>query len=103
MQAEAATEHKRETIPHDVAAMTCFNKTMAKLNNGGGVSFFIDLTNDHEVMEMSNDTLMSIPVTDDDDDDDNEEDEDEEGNDDDDVDNDVDDDVDDDGVANDSG
>ena len=42
----------------------------------------VNETNDNEVMEMSNDTLMTIPVTDDDDDDNEEEEE--EGNDDDD-------------------
>lgn len=57
---EAAAEHKRETIPVDASAMAGFNRMLEKMKNGAGVSFLIDLPD-----EMSNDTLTTIPVTDD--------------------------------------
>jgi hypothetical protein len=69
VRAEAARQHKRETIPVDASAMTRFNNMVEKMKDGGGVSFLFDFTNDDEG-EMPNDTLTAVPVADDDDDDD---------------------------------
>lgn len=82
VRAEAAAEHKRETIPVDASVMNGFNNMLEKMKNGAGVSFLIDLTDENKVMEMSNDTLTTIPVTDDEDDDDGRKEEEEEDDDD---------------------
>jgi hypothetical protein len=67
VRAEATAEHKRKTIPVDASVMTGFNNMLEKTQNGNGVSFLVDNV-DNEIMEISNDTLITIPVTDDDDD-----------------------------------
>jgi hypothetical protein len=53
--AEAAAEHKRDTIPVDASVHN--NMQEKKMKNGTGVSFLIDVTNDNEVMDMCNDIL----------------------------------------------
>jgi hypothetical protein len=70
VRAEAAAEHKRETIPVEASVLNGFNNMLEKTKNGAGVSFLIDLTDENKVMERSNDILTTIPVTDDKDDDD---------------------------------
>jgi hypothetical protein len=68
VRAEAAQQHKRETIPVDASALTRFNTMVEKMQNGGGVSFLFDMTND-DGFDMPNDTLTTVPLPDDDDDD----------------------------------
>jgi hypothetical protein len=80
VRAEAAQQHKRETIPVDASAMTsCFNTMVEKVQDGGGVSFLFDMMND-DGFDMPNDTLTTVPVADDDDDDDNDDDDDKNDN-----------------------
>jgi hypothetical protein len=68
VRAEVAQQHKHETIPVDASAMTRFNTMVEKMQNGGGVSFLFDMTND-DGFDMPNDTLTTVPLPDDDDDD----------------------------------
>jgi hypothetical protein len=69
VRAEAAAAYKRETLPVDVLALETFNKMVANMESGGGVSFVFD-KNDVAVEEVCNDTLTTVLVADDDDDDD---------------------------------
>ena len=62
VRAEAAAQHKRETIPVDASVLTSFHKMVENMKSGGGVSFVFD----NDVAEVCHDTLTTIPVTDDD-------------------------------------
>jgi hypothetical protein len=70
VRAEAAAEHKRESVPVDPSVVAGFQKMVKKMKNGEGLSFLFDESED----VLVNDTLTTLPLTDDPDDDDNEED-----------------------------
>ena len=67
VRAEAAADHKRETIPVDASVLTSFHKMVKHMKTGGGVRFIID---PGDVAKVCNDTLTTTPVADDDLDDD---------------------------------
>jgi hypothetical protein len=59
--AEAAVDHKRETIPVNAAVLTSFHKMVKDMKSGGGVGFMSDPPN---VAKVCNDTLTTRLVSD---------------------------------------
>ena len=63
VRAEAASDHKRETIPVDASVLTSFHKMVENMKTGGGVSFLFD---PGDVAKACNDTLTTRTDTGDD-------------------------------------